>query len=217
VDYQGDVDGNLKHMKGRLPPRPPPIYSFPAARAELSRTMRTTGSPSDSVKSPSAIKGAVDRPTGPRYGRPSDRFGPPTALFSRELALLRYDLEHLEALAPHSTTADHTFDLIEHAANFFDDDGGREAALRPILGKLLVGKSQWQVPIANRSIKSDGVWFEEFFAYLIVEVKNEAGLGGDPFLQGLVVYSKIIAQEKVPSPSCLFHSTKMPRTVSPIP
>ena len=178
--------------------------------------MKTTGSPSDSVKSPTAIKGAVDRPTGPRYGRPSNRFGPPTALFSRELALLKHDLEHLEAFTPHSKTADHTFNLIEHAANFFDDGGVREIALRPILEKLLVGKSQWQTQFAGRSTKSDGVWLEEFFVYLIVEIKNESGLGGDPFLQGLVVYSKILAQEKVPSPSRLLHSTKVPQTVSPI-
>ena len=194
----------------------PSVYSFPAAREELSRTMTTTGSPSDSVKSFAAIKGAVDRPTGPRYGRPSDRFGPPTALFSRELALLKYDLEHLEAFTPHSATADHTFNLIEHAADFFDDEGGREKALRPILEKLLVGQSQWQTPISGGSPKPDGVWLEEFFIYLIVEIKNEPGLGGDPFLQGLVAYSKIIAQEKVPSPSLLLHSAKVPQTVSPI-
>ena len=178
--------------------------------------MRTTGSPSDSVKSPAAIMAAVDRPTGPRYGRPSDRFGPPTALFSRELALLKYDLEHLETFTPHSTIANRTFDLIEHAADFFDDEGGKENALRPVLEKLLVGRSQWQAPIIGRSTKSSGVWLEEFFVYLIVEIKDEPGLGGDPFLQGLVAYSKIIAQEKVPSPSRLLHSTKVPQTVSPI-
>jgi len=178
--------------------------------------MRTTGSPSDSVKSPAAIKGAVDRPTGPRYGRPCDRFGPPTALFSRELALLRYDLEHIEALTPHSTTARRAFDLIEYAANFFDDEGGREKVLRPVLEKLLMGQSRWQAPVAGRSTNPDGVWLEEFFVYLIVGIANEPGLGGDPFLRGLVAYSKTLAQEKVPSPPRLLRSTKVPQTVSPV-
>ena len=42
-------------------------------------------------------------------------------------------------------------------------------------------------------MKSYGVWLEEFFAYLIVEMKNEpAGLGGDQFLQGLIVYNRIL-------------------------
>ena len=179
--------------------------------------MRTTSSPSESVKNPVSIRHAIEDPAGPRYGRPSDRFGPPTALFSKELALLRYDLEHLEAFTPKSTDADRAFDLIENAVDFFDDENKREAALRPILGRLLVGKSQWQTLMSNGSAKPDGVWLEEPFTYMIVQVKNEPGLGGDPFLQGLIVYSKTIAQEKVRSPSCPFHPTKMPQTVSHIP
>ena len=180
--------------------------------------MRTTGSPSEIVKDPSAIKNAVEDPTGPRYGRPSDRFGPSTALFSPELALLKYDLEHLEAFAPNSADVDHAFDLIENAASSFDEEGEREAGLRSILGGLLVGKRQWQVPIADGMTKSYGVRLGKSLAYLIVEAKNELGSGGDPFLQGLLTYSKILAQDQVPFPLCpLLHFTKMPQTVSPIP
>jgi len=152
----------------------------------------------------------MENPTGPRYGRPSNRFGPPTALFSRPLALLRYDLEHLDGFTPSSTDADHAFYFIEKAANFFGEEDEREVALWSILGVLLAGERQWRAPVGDGSAKPYGVWLEGPFAYLIVEMKNDSGLGGDPFLQGLFTYSKIIAQEKVLSPSCSFHSTKMP-------
>lgn len=179
--------------------------------------MRTIGSPSEIVKDPVAIKNVIESPAGPRYGRPHNRYGPPTALFSRELALLRYDLEHLEAFQPNSAEIERAFDLIENAVSVSDEEGKREAGLRSILGGLLAGKRQWHVPIDDGSAKPYGVWLEGSCAYLIVEVKNEEGFGGDPFLQGLLMYSKIIAQEKVPSPSCPFRFAKTFQTVSPIP
>jgi len=169
--------------------------------------MKTTGSPSESVKSHAAIGRAVNNPAGPRYGRPSDRFGPPTALFNKELALLRYDLGHLEAFTPDSVDINNAFVFTENAVEFFTDESKREAALRPILGELLPGKNQWQMPTSGGSARPDGVWLEGSFAYLVAEVKNEPGLGGDPFLQGLLAYSKILAQDEVRSPSC--HSTPL--------
>jgi len=59
-------------------------------------------------------------------------------------------------------------------------------------------------------VKSYGVWLEEFFAYLIIEMKNEpAGLGGDQFLQGLIVYNGILPQEKILSSSSPLHPTEI--------
>ena len=145
------------------------IRLFPAARAALSKTMWTTSSPSESVKSPSSVKGTVEAPSGPRYGRPSDRFGPPTALFSPELALLKYNLEHLDAFMPDSAAADLAFDLIENATNFFHGEDEREAILWPILARL-IGRSLW--PTRDES------WLEDRFAYPIVRIKDEQGLGG---------------------------------------
>jgi hypothetical protein len=63
-----------------------------------------------------------------------------------------------------------------------------------------MGKSQWQVAISDGSATPHGVWIEEPFAYLTVELKDGLGLGGEPFPQGLATYGKILAQEKVPSP-----------------
>ena len=82
---------------------------------------------------------AVENPTGPRYGRPSDHFGPPTALLSPELALLGYDLEHLNALAPDSVGVNRAFVFIVSAAGFFDDEDEGRAGLQPMLEDLLKG------------------------------------------------------------------------------
>jgi len=50
-------------------------------------------------------------------------------------------------------------------------------------------------------VNPGGVLFEGTFAYLVFELKNEPGLGGDPFLQSLAVYNKIIKRKEVQSPS----------------
>ena len=137
--------------------------------------------------------------SGPRYGRPAHRFGPPTALFSEPLALLKYDLDHLESLTPEPdrTTSDRAFDLIVSAADFFHDEVARERSLKPLLRGLLEGRSEWQRPTTGKSAIPDGVWLQGHFAYLIVELKNESGLGGDPSLQGMISYGKIVTQEEV--------------------
>ena len=166
-------------------------------RIEVSQATKGALSPSDSVKSASSIKGAVLGVSGPRYGRPAHHFGPPTALFSQPLALLKHHLDNLESLTPDPAMLDHAFALIVCAAGFFQDEVVREAGLRPLLRELLVGTNEWQRETMDRSAKPDGVWLQGHFAYLIVELKNESGLGGDPSLQGLVSYGKIVTQDEV--------------------
>ena len=185
------------------------MYSSPAVRAALCELMDMASSPSESVTSLDSIRKTVESLSGPRYGRPSDRFGPPTVLFSPELALLKHDLEHLDEFVPDSMGANLAFELIENATSFSRNEGDRKVALRPILRELL-GNSKWQMLIANRP---DEGWLEETFAYPIVEIKDDLGFGGDPFLQSLIVYSKALTHEKVWSLSCQFHSATMPRTV----
>ena len=159
--------------------------------------MKRAPSPSESVESAAAVKRVVLDRGGPRYGRPVRRFGPPTALFSKPLAFLKYNLEHLESFTPDSTTLNCAFSLIVGATDFFVDEGKREANLKPNLRELLMGQNEWQEQSADQTTKSCGVWLEDHFGYLIVTLKNEPGLGGDPFLQGLLMYSMIITQEEV--------------------
>ena len=154
-------------------------------------------SPSDSVKNASAVKDATIDPRGPRYGRPSDRFGPPTSLFSEPLALLEYSLGHLESFTPNLETLNRAFELITSSTDFFVDEDKREGVLKLILGGLLPGTNKWQRPTTGKTAQPGAIWLEEPFAYLIVELKNEPGLAGDPFLQTLVSYGKLLVQDEV--------------------
>ena len=177
---------------------------------DLSVDMRMSDSPSEAVVTFSGIKGAVERKAGPRYGRPSDHYGPPTALFNQDLAFLEYNLKHPQDITPHPTVVELAFHLITTTTKFFSDENFREEALWPILEGVLGTKGRWQTALSNGSTKLDTVWLEGLFACLIVEMKNEPGLGGDPFLQGLVVYSKFIAQDEVQSLLYQSHSAKLP-------
>ena len=173
------------------------MYQFPTERGEIPPAIKDGPSPSDSVKSFSGIRNAVLAPSGPRYGRPSDHYGPPTVLFSEPLAFLKYNLDHLELFTPDHTIMEDAYDLVAGSANFYDAEPSREVFLKLVLPKLLRGQNEWQRETSDKKAKSDGAWLEGHLVYLIVELKNEQGLGGDPFLQGLVTYGKIIAQKGV--------------------
>ena len=160
------------------------------------RAIERAPPPSECVKSSAAIMATLLAPSGPRYGRPSHRFGPPTALFSEPLAFLRHDLGHLEPFLPDSATLDLALELLTSSAGLFYERCQRETALRPILRRLLIGDSRWRKPTADET-EPYGVWLEGPFAYLIIELKNEQGLEGDPFLQGLLAYGKIVTRQSV--------------------
>ena len=166
-------------------------------------------SSSECVKTSASIKRTFKGPHGPRYGSPCHRFGPPTALFSQPLALLRYRLDHLELLTPDTSTLERAFELVAGSVEPFDDESDRELALRSTLETLLPGQSDWQQKTVGDSALPYAAWLEGPFTYLILGLKNEQGLAGDPFLQGLVAYGKVIAQPTVCSLSFL-HPTCPP-------
>ena len=112
---------------------------------------------------------AVTRDSGPRYGRAAEHSGPPTALFNKALAVLKYELDHLDELTPSPAVMDSIFSLVTTAADCFQDEGARGIRLQTDLRALLGQNAQWQVPIGNGSVKPNGVWFEGPFAYLIFE------------------------------------------------
>ena len=143
-----------------------------------------------------------------------DRFGPPTALFDEALAILKYDLEHLEVFTPSQRQMQHAFGLVTTAASFFETEDERKWSLQQYLD-LLLGNASWGAPIAGGAIILDGVCLEGPFAYLIFGSKNEQGLGGDPFLQSLIAYSKIIEQKAVrypPTHQC--SPTELPHSIA---
>ena len=107
---------------------------------------------------------------------------------------MRYDLERLDQTTPEQTTVADALRLVTTSASFFKDDGMRETALRDTLENLLRKEVKWKKSLAEGAAKPDGVLLQGDFPYLIFELKNEPGLGGDPFLPGLAVYTKFIYQ-----------------------
>jgi hypothetical protein len=114
--------------------------------------------------------------------------------------MLRYNLEHLDKVTPDREMITPAFDFVTTGADFFDNEEQREKMLQKLLKDLLGHNPRWEASIADGKANADGAWFEGAFPYLIFEMKNEPGLGGDPFLQSLAVYGRIIEQNQVPSP-----------------
>jgi hypothetical protein len=161
MDYLGDPDGNLRKMKRapffRLPP--PALVDLRVERLLSSRTLGGSVSPSDTIKSATAVKAAVTNPDGPRYGRPSDRFGPPTVLFNKALARLKYELDNPEKLVPRTACTRGAHDLIITATNFFgDEDQGRDA-LEHIINTLVGEEGNFPGEVGKEA-KPDDLWVE---------------------------------------------------------
>ena len=173
--------------------------TFFTAREQTSKGIRQGPAPYECVETPGAVQEALNGVHGPRYGRPSHRFGPPTALFSEPLALLKYELDNPELLTPNVSVLGCAFQLITFSADFFVDEDQRGLPLGSILKMLLPGDVKWQMMTQEKTARPTGVWFEGIFPCLIFELKNEQGLGGDPFLQSSLSYGKIITQTSVRS------------------
>ena len=90
--------GALRAWWISLTPFNPPAFSPTVVRLAFSRTPGEMASLSGCVKSSATVKQTVLDSSRPRYDRPSDRFGPPTALFNRKLVILMHDLECSETL-----------------------------------------------------------------------------------------------------------------------
>ena len=153
-------------------------FSPTTARLVSSKTVGGIHFPSDAVKSFTNISETVLSPGGPRYGRPSDRFGPLTALFDQALARLKYDLEHLEAFTPISSGIGSAFELVTTATAFFELEDERELTLGRPMARLIKGRPQWQDSLPEEAAGAGAVFLEGCFTYLILELKNESGLGG---------------------------------------
>ena len=116
---------------------------------------------------------------------------------------MRYNLGHLELFTPNSEKLGRALDFITYSTDFYSDERHREAALKCVLGGLFPGTKAWQEPTREGKTRPYGLWLEGRFGYVLVELKNEPGLSGDPSLQALIAYGKFIAGEVpfVPHPT----------------
>jgi len=183
--------GNLRQMEGRCRFRPVPLHALhvliPYSTSRTGKDYENYRSAICNRQEPRFHQGFFGSSNGPWCGRPFDRRGPPTTLFSPALALLNHDLEHLDALMPDCADVKFARSLIESVISSMSDPGERDVVLRSISRRFLEGTRE------RKGLTTGGTWLEETFAYPIIEIRR----GGDPLLQGLVVYSKTIAQEEV--------------------
>ena len=128
-------------------------------------------------------------------GRPS---GVPAAIFNPALAILQHRLDHLDHVNATRQDVMHAADYLNHAIGFYSDETSREKALQGLLDVAVDQGGSWNKQLSwADGIKPDCCWWHKEFLTTVLELKNTVGLAGNPVLQAIVDYSKIISQEKV--------------------
>ena len=175
-------------------------------------------SPSGSqvVKSVKAIKNTVLSPDLPIcYGRPFNTHqGLPTSLYEPILADFCEEIRQLDTIyaePPSDDLKDAAF-FVRTCLQFFDSEDSRQQSLQScLLFQDANDDIHWDSQTHSKETGSTGhptevgidiVW--KLFAgtpgeavYMILELKNEVGLYGDPFLQSIISYVKNLGTQSV--------------------
>jgi hypothetical protein len=133
-------------------------------------------------------------------GRPAGNFGPPVSLFNPALGQFDYDLCHLDdesftvETPPLIVYQTHLF--MDHAMESYSGENERVKAIKGILSEVLRVELDWEVKLklARFGIKPDAINFGDN-PFVVVEVKNEAGIEGDAFLQAALSYAHIASSQ----------------------
>ena len=142
-------------------------------------------------------------------GRPDGNFGPPVSLFNHALGLFDYHLCHLDdessTVVPPPSLIQLTHIFMVFSANNYSDESSRLIAIKGILNRIFVVPLNWQVSPNQFGIKLDAINLD-CKPFLVVKVKNEAGLKGDSSLQAAISYAHIATSpvDKVKSFYVLF-------------
>jgi len=127
-------------------------------------------------------------------GRPAGNFGPPVSLFNPALGLFDYHLRHLDDesfildLPPTLIELAHLFMVV--SADSYADKSARTLAIKDTLDQIFGVPIDWKVRQTLFGIKPDAINKGDI-PFLVVEVKNEAGLEGDGSLQAALSYAHI--------------------------
>ncbi|KZT07892.1 uncharacterized protein LAESUDRAFT_650178 [Laetiporus sulphureus 93-53] len=143
-------------------------------------------SPSTGVSTSENIKAAYN---AVHAGRPALNYGPPTSIFSPQLARLSDRLQNLHSVEPSALYLKHSHEYIVHATDFYGKEMDRETNLKTTIDDILGAEGQWQHQFANKKAKPDATWGMPI--YIVYEGKNENGQG-DASLQGILVYRKML-------------------------
>ena len=159
-------------------------------------SLRPASSPSEIIGSVTKIRELLEGVATHIYlGRPS---GAPAAIFNPALATLQHRLDHLDHVNVTRQDVMHAADYLNQAIGFYSDETGREKALKGLLDIAVDHGGSWKKQLNwADGIKPDCCWWHKEFLIMVLELKNTVGLAGNPVLQAIVDYSKIISQEKV--------------------
>ena len=168
--------------------------------------------PSAAVTSPDAIQTAAESLI---YGRPVEAHGLQPALYNRAIAQLVYDLENLDTVYPHPSV-EHLVRCIRFIGvsnKFYTGQNAEKTRLEDLYSYDGIF---FEDPYENIEVEGAvqgarvGVLFvEKACVYGVLELKNESGLHGDPFLQAMVSYAKANQDKKV-STRCIYRPNVPP-------
>ena len=149
--------------------------------------------PSSTIENAKGVAAAQRGPTGIHAGRPFQNRGPPTTLFSSEIARFVGQLDHLDRIQPSPDLLYHTLKFIEHSCDFNSDDLAQRSSSKIVtFFNALFGKNGQEQGQIGRS-KADMLWG----MHGVLVVNNEEGIGGEPKLQGALDRRHHIASAKV--------------------
>jgi hypothetical protein len=143
--------------------------------------IRQLASPSECARDPSKVY------THPATlaGRPLGGRGLPVALYNSHLAVLTDAFANLDSMpAPSAWTLKRAMEIIRISLDFYNVESERQTAIKVVIDQVFPG-AVWQKTFEGAI--PDTVW-----AGAVLELKNEAGLGGNPTAQAIGDYEKFV-------------------------
>ncbi|TBU52857.1 hypothetical protein BD310DRAFT_888780 [Dichomitus squalens] len=163
-------------------------------RVEVIRT--AVPRPSYGVSTSAGVrKVVVDNADRFHAGRPAGNYGPPACLFNHALGRLDYRLRHLDddisESAPPPILMRMVHELMTTAARCYSSEDDRVEAIKTLLGEIFSKALHWKPPRGTYGIVPDAINADNP-PFVVVDVKNEAGLEGDASLQAGLSYTHIV-------------------------
>ncbi|KAG7089312.1 hypothetical protein E1B28_011007 [Marasmius oreades] len=124
-------------------------------------------------------------------GRPLYRYHLPTAIYSPELAKLTERFSHLAEVKATPERVRQAAVLVSLGAEIYSEEEERENALRDHLDQIF-GPADWGTSVNGGAATPAAVWG----LAMVLEIKNEKGVGGNPQLQAFFSRLHIVQGSK---------------------
>ncbi|KAG5635434.1 hypothetical protein H0H81_011254, partial [Sphagnurus paluster] len=110
---------------------------------------------------------------------------------------LQRRLENLDQVEVDPRDIANAADYLNTAIITYDDESAREKAIKNYID-IAVGQSgDWNSRLEwAHAIQPTCAWWHKLFLYIVLELKNIDGLAGNPSLQSIIDYGKIIPEKK---------------------